>query len=109
MTTLIEDVLVDDVDVAKPGLRDYLAAREVLMPEDYGAVGNGVADDTAAIQDWIDAGGRVIIAGVVPRIYKITGKISLSANTHYDFGFRQGEGVLTAPVFRYVGTGTAFE
>lgn len=47
--------------------------------KDFGAVGDGVADDTAAIQSAINAGGNVDFpAGT----YKITSPLTVGANTH---------------------------
>jgi hypothetical protein len=45
-------------------------------PLDFGAIGDGVADDTAALNAWLAAGG-----GYLPRgTYKITSSITLSNN-----------------------------
>lgn len=47
--------------------------------KDFGAVGDGVADDTAAVQAAINAGGNVDFpAGT----YKITSPLTVGANTH---------------------------
>lgn len=57
--SLIEDILKDlpapAGNVNKPALREYLANREIVSIKDLGAVGDGIADDTAQIQAVLDA------------------------------------------------------
>ena len=38
----IDNILIPGQSVNKQKLRQYLAAREVARPQDYGAVGDGV-------------------------------------------------------------------
>jgi hypothetical protein len=45
----IDDILVDNQDVDKADLREYLKNREVINVRDFGAAGDGVTDDSAAI------------------------------------------------------------
>jgi hypothetical protein len=53
--------------------------RETVSVKDFGAVGDGVANDTAAVQAAINAGGNVDFpAGT----YKITSPLTVGANTH---------------------------
>jgi hypothetical protein len=56
----------------------------VVTPEAFGAVGNGVSDDTAALQSAIDAAadvdGRVALAA--QRTYLITSSIELPSGAH---------------------------
>lgn len=68
----------------------YQSASEVVeallqrfTPEAYGAIGNGIADDTAAVQAAIDAArdaGGGIVYFTAPKIYLVTGVQLL--NTH---------------------------
>lgn len=59
---------------------------------DYGAVGDGVADDTAAIQAAVDAitptGGAIYFP--VPGIYKITAQINVASNHAVTFYSEMG-------------------
>ena len=52
--------------------------RERLSPEDFGAVGDGVTDDTAALQLAIDTAKRVFLTHNAT--YKITSELTLTAD-----------------------------
>lgn len=79
---LIADILVDASAVSKNNFRAYLSNREVVNVKDYGAIGDGSTDDTAAIQAAINAmstagGGEIHF----PKgTYKITSSLALKSN-----------------------------
>ena len=52
---LVDDILPDGRPVRKGALRDYLAHREVVTPQDFGAKADGMHDDTPAIAEALAA------------------------------------------------------
>lgn len=59
--------------------------RETISVKDFGAVGDGLTDDTAAIQAAIDSGAKRIV-GVAGDTYRITDTLVLNAsNVELDF------------------------
>ncbi len=70
----IEEILVPGQSVNKQELRQYLGSRETPRPEDYGALGNGINDDTAAINQCLTE-NKVCLLG--PKSYRITDRIVL--------------------------------
>ena len=54
--------------------------RDVISVKDFGAVGDGVADDTAEIQAALDAGAGKCVY-LPPGTYKTTAVLTISANT----------------------------
>lgn len=58
----------------------------LLTPQDYGAIGDGVADDTAAFQLFADAVISLQGRGLIPpKRYRINGTVTLSGNITNDF------------------------
>lgn len=82
--------------------------RETVSVKDFGAVGDGVTDDTAAIQSTINSGAKNIY--VPPGLYKITATINLSTTRDLTFqgAGRDATGFVTtitdgSPVFSITG------
>lgn len=73
--------LVDDADAAT--MRGTLGAQgsmDWILPEDYGAVGNGTGDDSGALNAAIAAAvGKVLY---LRNVYRCTGIVNLVSNTH---------------------------
>lgn len=57
-------------------------AEESISPEMYGAIGDGLNDDTSAIQSAVDSGGKIVFSS--GKTYKITDTIKLVGNTLID-------------------------
>lgn len=90
MTMPIEDVEVIELDIAPrvievliPGAQGPMGPPgpsgdgDTVPPEDYGAVGDGVADDTIAVKDALESGWLVRGRG----LYAVTGAVKPDANT----------------------------
>lgn len=54
---------------------------DFLTPEDFLAVGDGVADDTIPLRNWASSGGK--LAGS-PKVYKVTGTVTFPTNIDLD-------------------------
>lgn len=72
MPKKIDDILKPGESVDKMNLRKYLSSREVVTPQDYGAYGDGIADDTAAINQALDENKAVFLP---PGTYRTTAPI----------------------------------
>ena len=60
---------------------------EYVSVKDFGAVGDGVTDDTVAIQAALDSGANLITFPVGD--YYVAGQVTVSSNTIIDFGASQ--------------------
>ncbi|HEV7265305.1 MAG TPA: hypothetical protein VGN83_10340 [Falsiroseomonas sp.] len=78
MPARIDDILVLDTAVSKTGLAKYLRDREAVLPSDFGGLGDGVADDTAAIQACFDrAGVDGKMAVIRPGTWNVSATVTL--------------------------------
>lgn len=65
--------------------RDLLSRfSEYLTPEDFGALGNGIADDTSAVQAALNSGEPVFFQDGAT--YRITDTVTISTPNQYVFG-----------------------
>ncbi|WP_135468558.1 glycosyl hydrolase family 28-related protein [Crenalkalicoccus roseus] len=96
MPARIDDILVLDTAVSKTGLAKYLRDREAVLPSDFGGLGDGVADDTAAIQAAFDrAGADGKMAMIPPGTWNVSGTVTLPG---------AARGLIMQGTIRYTGT-----
>jgi len=60
--------------------------REIVSVKDFGAVGDGVTNDTAAIQAAVNSGARAVYFPATANGYRVTSKITLSTSNQTLFG-----------------------
>ncbi|GIX10741.1 glycosyl hydrolase family 28-related protein [Elioraea sp.] len=99
MPARIDDILVLDTAVSKTGLAKYLRDREAVLPADFGGLGDGVADDTAAIQAAFDrAGADQKFCVIPPGTWNVSGTVTLPG---------PARGLIMQGTIRYTGTAPA--
>jgi len=78
MPARIDDILVLDTAVSKTALAKYLRDREAVLPNDFGGIGDGVADDTDAIQAAFDrAHADQKFCVIPPGTWNVSGTVTL--------------------------------
>ena len=95
MPARIDDLLVLDAAVSKTDLAKYLRDREAVLPADFGGLGDGVADDRAAIQAAFDraaADGKMAV--IPPGTWNVSGGVTLGGGAR---------GLIMQGVIRYTG------
>lgn len=73
--------------------------RQIVSVKQFGAVGNGIADDTVAIQNALNTAKRVFLPG--GGTYKVTTRLSVPSNGGI---FSDGTGIIYAPAANFNNT-----
>jgi hypothetical protein len=96
MPARIDDLLVLNTAVSKTDLAKYLRDREAVLPSDFGGLGDGVADDRAAIQAAFDrAATDQKMAIIPPGTWNVSGTVTLPG---------AARGLIMQGTIRYTGT-----
>jgi len=76
--------------------------QDFITVEDFGAVGDGLTDDTLAIQAAIDSGVRVVLSASSPKKkeYKISSPLIIKRQVEIDFGRSEIKQTINAPHFK---------
>ena len=78
MPARIDDLLVLNANLNKSDFAKYLRDREAVLPNDFGGLGDGVADDRTAIQAAFDrAGADQKFAVIPPGTWNVSGTVTL--------------------------------
>jgi len=78
MPARIDDLLVLNANLNKTDFAKYLRDREAVLPNDFGGLGDGVADDRTAIQAAFDrAGTDQKFAMIPPGTWNVSGTVTL--------------------------------
>lgn len=72
MPKKIDSILTPGQNVNKLDLRKYLGSREVVTPQDYGAYGDGIVDDTEALNTALQENEAVFLP---PGTYRTTAPV----------------------------------
>ncbi|MGG5811846.1 hypothetical protein [Falsiroseomonas sp. CW058] len=99
MAARIDDLLVLGQHISKTDLAKYLRDREAVMPSDFGGLGDGAANDRAAIQACFDraaAGGK--FAFIPAGTWNVSGGVTLGG---------AARGLIMQGVIRYTGATNA--
>ena len=96
MPARIDDLLVLNANLNKSDFAKYLRDREAVLPNDFGGLGDGVADDRAAIQAAFDrAGADQKFAMIPPGTWNVSGTVTLPGGAR---------GLIMQGAIRYTGT-----
>ncbi|GIX10383.1 hypothetical protein [Elioraea sp.] len=96
MPARIDDILVLDQDTSKTAFAKYLRDREHPTPSDFGGIGDGVADDTAAVQACFDRAAADGKIALIPKgIWNVSAGVVLGG---------AARGLIMHGVLRYTGT-----
>ena len=96
MPARIDDLLVLNANLNKTDFAKYLRDREAVLPNDFGGLGDGVADDRIAIQAAFDrAGADQKFAMIPPGTWNVSGTVTLPGGAR---------GLIMQGTIRYTGT-----
>jgi len=96
MPARIDDLLVLNANLNKSDFAKYLRDREAVLPNDFGGLGDGVADDRNAIQAAFDrAGADQKFAMIPPGTWNVSGTVTLPGGAR---------GLIMQGTIRYTGT-----
>ena len=99
MPARIDDLLVLNANLNKTDFAKYLRDREAVLPNDFGGLGDGVADDRTAIQAAFDrAGADHKFAMIPPGTWNVSGTVTLPGGARW---------LIMQGTIRYTGTAPA--
>ncbi len=96
MPARIDDLLVLNANLNKSDFAKYPRDREAVLPNDFGGLGDGVADDRTAIQAAFDrAEADQKFAMIPPGTWNVSGTVTLPSGAR---------GLIMQGTIRYTGT-----